>query len=59
MGANPTQALGVLLVMVAFTLIALGLAVNMSILAILLGLAALAGAIGLFLKCKPWEYRED
>jgi hypothetical protein len=45
--------------MVAFTLIALGLAVNMSILAILLGLAALAGAIGLFLKCKPWEYRED
>jgi hypothetical protein len=59
MGANPTQALGVVLFLIAFTLIAIGLAADISVIAILGGVVALAASIGLFLKCKPWEYRED
>ncbi len=59
MGANPTQASGVGLFLVAFTLIALGLAADISYIALLLGLALLAAATALFVKCKPWEHREE
>ena len=59
MGANPTQAQGVALFFVAFTLIAGGLAADIGIISLLLGLAALAASIVLFLKCKPWEQREE
>jgi hypothetical protein len=59
MGANPTQAQGVVLFLIAFTLIAVGLAADISVIAILAGVAVLAAAVGLFVKCKPWEYRED
>jgi hypothetical protein len=58
MGANPTQAQGSVLLMVSLTLIAAGLAQNISIILVLLGLVALAGSIGLFLKCKSWEHEE-
>ena len=56
MGANPTQAKGVVLFFVAFTLIALGLAANINFIAVLAGVAVLAASIVLFLKCKPWEH---
>lgn len=59
MGANPTQAQGVLLFFVAFTLIAGGLAGNISIIPLVLGLAALSISIARFVKCKPWEHREE
>jgi hypothetical protein len=59
MGANPTQAQAVLLFFLAFVLIAAGLAAGMNFLYILLGVALLAASCGLFLKCKPWEHRED
>ncbi len=59
MGANATQAQGALLFLIAFTFIALGFAANISILALVLGFACLAGSIGLFLKCKPWEHQEE
>ena len=59
MGANPTQAQGVTLFLVGFTLIAAGLAQNIGIISLLLGLVAVAAAIGLFVKCKPWEHSED
>jgi hypothetical protein len=59
MGANPTQAAGVILFFVAFTLIAAGLAADISILALLAGIAVLAASVALFRKCKPWEYHED
>ena len=59
MGANPTQAQGVLLFIVAFTLIAAGLAANINYIAVLVGIAVLGGSVGLFLKCKPWEHSED
>jgi hypothetical protein len=59
MGANTTQAQAVLLFLIAFTLIALGLAADISIISLLVGFVLLAASIGLFLKCKPWEHRED
>jgi hypothetical protein len=58
MGANPTQAQGSVLLFVSLTLIAAGLAQNIGIVLVLLGLVALAGSIGLFLKCKSWEHEE-
>jgi hypothetical protein len=59
MGANPAQAQGIVLFFVAFVLIAAGLAADVSMIAVLLGLAALAASIGLFLRCKPWEHTEQ
>lgn len=58
MGANPTQAQGSVLLFISLTLIAAGLAQNIGYLLLLLGFAALAGSIGLFLKCKSWEHEE-
>jgi len=58
MGANPTQAQGTVLLFVSLTLIAAGLAQNIGIILVLLGLVALVGSIGLFLKCKSWEHEE-
>lgn len=59
MGSNPTQAKGVVLFLVGFTLIAAGLALDYSIISLLAGFVAVAIAIVLFLKCKPWEHREE
>jgi len=58
MGANPTQAQGSVLLFVSLTLIAAGLAQNFGVILLLLGFVALAGSIGLFLKCKSWEHEE-
>ena len=58
MGANPTQAQGSVLLFVSLTLIAAGLAQNVSVILVLLGFVALAASIGLFLKCKSWEHEE-
>lgn len=59
MGANPTQAQAVVLFLVAFILIAGGFAADVSWLLMIVGLAVLALSIALFMKCKPWEYREE
>ncbi len=59
MGANPTQASGVALFLIAFTAIAAGLFYGGSMLWILLGIALLGGSAALFLKAKPWEHREE
>jgi len=59
MGANPTQAYGVTLFFIAFTLIAGGLAANISVLLLLLGIALLLASIVLFVKCKAQEDAED
>lgn len=59
MGANPTQAQGVALVLIGFTLIAAGFAADISVISLILGVAMLAGAVFVFLKCKRWEYSED
>jgi hypothetical protein len=59
MGANRTQAQGLILFLVGFVCIAGSFAANLNWLLMILGLALLAGSIALFLKCKPWEYKED
>ena len=59
MGANPTQAYGAALFLVSLTLISVGLAENIGVIWILLGLAAFAASIVLFMKCKPWEHSEE
>ena len=59
MGANSTQAGATMLFLAAFTLISVGLAANVSLLALVCGLALLAASIVLFLKCKPWEHTEE
>jgi hypothetical protein len=54
MGANSTQAVGILLFLVAFVLLAGAFAGGGILLA--LGFAILLGAsIAMFMKCKPWE----
>jgi hypothetical protein len=59
MGANPTQATGVALSFIAFTVVAAGFAADGNLLIILLGLAILAVSVVVFRRCKPWEERED
>lgn len=58
MGANPKQAMGILVFLVAFVLIAAAAALG-SILLGLLGVAVLAASIAIFLKAKPLEYIEE
>ena len=59
MGANPTQAHGAALFLIAVLLISVGLAENIGVIWVLLGLAAFAISIVVFLKCKPWEHNEE
>jgi riboflavin transporter FmnP len=59
MGANPTQAQGVVLFFAAFVLIAAGFAADISIVPVLIGLVLLGVSIARFLKCKPWEHSEE
>jgi len=57
MGANPTQAAGVSLFLIAFVLLAGALAGGGILYA--LGFLVLLGiSVALFLKAKPWEHQE-
>ena len=58
MGANPTQAHGAALFMIAFALISVGLAEDIGVIWVLLGLGAFAISVVLFLKAKPLEHEE-
>jgi hypothetical protein len=55
MGANPKQALGLLLFLAAFVLIAAGVAGG-GVLWIVVGLALLAASAAVFIKAKPLEH---
>ena len=57
MGANSTQAVGLAIFLVAFTLIPAGIAGG-GILVSLAGVVLLAVSLGVFLKAKPWEEAE-
>ncbi len=57
MGANSTQAVGVSAFLIAFTLIAAGIAGG-GILISLVGVVLLAVSLGIFRKAKPWEEAE-
>lgn len=50
MGANPSQAYGAALFIIALTLISVGLAENIGVIWVLLGLAAFTISIVVFLK---------
>lgn len=58
MGANPTQAVGVTLFLIAFTLLAGALAGG-GILYVLGFLVLLGLSIAVFIKAKPWEHQKD
>jgi len=58
MGANPTQAVGITLFLIAFAMLAGALAGGGILFAI--GFVVLLGiAIAMFLKCKPWEHQKE
>lgn len=57
MGANTMQAWGVAVFLIAFVLIAGGLAGG-GVLLEVPGLVLVAASAGLFLKAKPWEQSE-
>ena len=59
MGANPTQAQGLVLFLIAFALISAGFAADINYIAVILGVLALGASVMLFLKCKPWEHNEE
>ena len=54
MGANPTQALSILLYLIAYVLLAAAFA-GVGILALIAALAAGGAGTYFFAKCKPWE----
>jgi hypothetical protein len=58
MGANSTQALGILCTLVAFVLLA-GAFAGGGFMAVIGFLVLQAAAIVLFVKCKPWENRAE
>jgi hypothetical protein len=59
MGANPTQAVGVVAFILGFVLLAAGMFLGGSILVILAGLAVLTASAVIFRRAKPWEHQED
>jgi hypothetical protein len=54
MGANSTQAIGVTLFLIAFTLLA-GAFAGGGILLVIGFLVVLGISLAMFIKCKPWE----
>ena len=54
MGANPTQAIGITLFLIAFVLLA-GAMAGGGILYLIGFLVLLGISIAVFMKCKPWE----
>jgi len=57
MGANSTQAIGLTAFLVAFTLIAAGIAAG-GMLVSLVGVVLFVVSLGVFRKAKPWEEAE-
>jgi hypothetical protein len=58
LGANSTQAQGVALFLIGFTLLAAGISRGFSILLIAAGVILLGASVVMFQKCKPWEHEE-
>lgn len=58
MGANSTQAAGVLIFLLAFVILAAAMAAGGNLFLILTAVAALAVAAGIFLRAKSWEREE-
>jgi len=58
MGSNPTQAWGLILFLVAWVVIAAGMAGG-GMIVLLLGIVVLAASLGVLLKAKPLEHVEQ
>jgi membrane-bound ClpP family serine protease len=58
MGANPKQALGLLLFLVGFVLISAGLLAGGNVVLFLAGLVVAAAGLAVLLKAKPLEFLE-
>jgi hypothetical protein len=58
MGANPTQAVGILLMFVAFVLLA-GAFAGGGIITAVLAVVLLGVSLAVFKKCKPWEHQKE
>lgn len=59
MGANPTQAYGVIVFYLAFVALASAFALGGSIALFLVAVVLMVVAVAICLKCKPWEQSED
>ena len=59
MGANPTQAFALAVFLIAFVMLGAAFASGGSVVWFLGFAVALAAAIALFRKCKPWEHLEE
>ncbi|MCX6627888.1 MAG: hypothetical protein NTW28_09695 [Candidatus Solibacter sp.] len=59
MGSNPKQALGLVLFLIGWVLIAAGAAMDGSVLLIVAGIALLAGSAAVLIKAKPLEHIES
>ncbi len=59
MGSNPVQAQGVLAFVVAFVFLAAAIAAGGNLILFLVAVASFGVSGVLFLKCKPWEHREE
>ena len=59
MGANPTQAFGILILLAAFVILAAGMAMGGGLALILLSIAVLGVSFAVFRKARPWESKED
>jgi hypothetical protein len=57
MGANSTQAMAIVMMLIAFILLAAFLAEG-GVICALGAVATLGVSVFLFLKCKPWEHQE-
>ena len=59
MGANPTQAYGVISFFLAFVALAGAFALGGSIILIVVAIILVGVSVAISLKCKPWEDAED
>lgn len=57
MGSNPKQAIGLVLFLISWTLIAVGMAGD-GMLWLLIGLVLLGAGVGVLIKAKPLEHIE-
>ena len=58
MGANSTQAAGLLVFLLAFVVLAADLACGGNPVLTALGLGMLGLSAGIFLRARPWEHQE-
>jgi hypothetical protein len=58
MGANPTQAVAILIMLIGFVLLA-GAFAGGGIVLVVAAVALLAVSGFFFMKCKPWEHQND